>query len=56
MTTEERVKAALTVAENWGVYFRHPPCENDPYNCDCQDCADERDLDRARRTPEGETL
>lgn len=47
--------AGLTIAANHGIYF-HTRCDNDPYTCDCQDCADERDLDRARLTPEGETL
>lgn len=46
----------MKVAENHGLYM-HDVCENDPYNCDCQDCADERELDRARRfDTDGETL
>jgi len=46
----------MHVAENHGLYFHTPPCPNDPYTCDCDDCADERCLAAARRTPEGETL
>jgi hypothetical protein len=46
----------MNVAENHGVYV-HEPCTNDIYSCDCDDCRDERELERARRyDTDGETL
>lgn len=48
----------MRLAENHGLYM--PPPDHDDslsiWQCDCDDCADERDLHRARQTPEGETL
>jgi hypothetical protein len=48
----------MSVAANHGVFFNPlaSKCDNDPYQCDCDECADERCLDRARQTEEGETL
>jgi hypothetical protein len=46
----------MTPAENHGIYM-HPVCTNDPYDCDCDDCAAERELIRARRyDTDGDTL